>query len=93
MMGENSIREGSVQMFRDLQVLQSKAVCAANVHGGKACPKRAFSDSFKEDSASKCEGHCLAPHKGGIADRAGELGRSDVLAWVRAQYQRGLPEA
>eukprot|EP00983_Pelagomonas_calceolata_P000929 33240-Pelagomonas_calceolata.AAC.1 len=36
----------------DLQVLQSKAICTDNVHGGKACPKGAFTDTLKEDSAS-----------------------------------------
>eukprot|EP00983_Pelagomonas_calceolata_P073285 1152075-Pelagomonas_calceolata.AAC.1 len=30
---------------------RSKTICAANVHGGKACPKRAFADTLKEDSA------------------------------------------
>eukprot|EP00983_Pelagomonas_calceolata_P069639 1150443-Pelagomonas_calceolata.AAC.1 len=35
----------------DLEVLKGKTVCAANVHGGKACPKRAFADTFKEGSA------------------------------------------
>eukprot|EP00983_Pelagomonas_calceolata_P003949 127903-Pelagomonas_calceolata.AAC.1 len=31
---------------------ESKAICAANVHGGETCPKSAFSDNFVEDSAS-----------------------------------------
>eukprot|EP00983_Pelagomonas_calceolata_P045061 1139538-Pelagomonas_calceolata.AAC.4 len=33
------------------QVLKSKMICTANVHGGKACPKWAFADTFKENSA------------------------------------------
>eukprot|EP00983_Pelagomonas_calceolata_P079648 1154780-Pelagomonas_calceolata.AAC.1 len=37
---------------RDLQVLYSKTICAAYVHGGKTCPKGAFVDAFKQDSAS-----------------------------------------
>eukprot|EP00983_Pelagomonas_calceolata_P086530 1156779-Pelagomonas_calceolata.AAC.5 len=27
-------------------------ICAANVHGGKVCPKRTFADTLNEDSAS-----------------------------------------
>eukprot|EP00983_Pelagomonas_calceolata_P045014 1139523-Pelagomonas_calceolata.AAC.1 len=46
-------RAGSIcGVFRDLQFLESKMICAANVHGGKACPKKAFADTLKEDSAS-----------------------------------------
>eukprot|EP00983_Pelagomonas_calceolata_P008869 288102-Pelagomonas_calceolata.AAC.1 len=33
------------------RVLYSKTICAAYVHGGKACPKRALADTLKEDSA------------------------------------------
>eukprot|EP00983_Pelagomonas_calceolata_P078666 1154334-Pelagomonas_calceolata.AAC.2 len=36
----------------DLQVLLSEMICVANVHGDKACPKRAFAITLKEDSAS-----------------------------------------
>eukprot|EP00983_Pelagomonas_calceolata_P058039 1145336-Pelagomonas_calceolata.AAC.1 len=30
----------------------ARTICAANVHGDKACPKRAFADRLKEYSAS-----------------------------------------
>eukprot|EP00983_Pelagomonas_calceolata_P129557 1161617-Pelagomonas_calceolata.AAC.5 len=41
-----------VVRLEDLQVLLSKLICAANVHGDKACPKGAFAITLKEDSAS-----------------------------------------
>eukprot|EP00983_Pelagomonas_calceolata_P028183 882737-Pelagomonas_calceolata.AAC.2 len=46
-MRENEFGKGSIcRVFRDLQVLSSKTICATNVHGGKAYPKRAFAGTY-----------------------------------------------
>eukprot|EP00983_Pelagomonas_calceolata_P074510 1152584-Pelagomonas_calceolata.AAC.4 len=87
---------------RELQVLQSKTICAAYVHGGKTCPKKALAGTFEKGSASNIValGHrralvrCMCAL--GASRRlemclslgAGELGHSDVLAWVRAASSR-----
>eukprot|EP00983_Pelagomonas_calceolata_P044741 1139423-Pelagomonas_calceolata.AAC.1 len=43
-----------------------------------------ISDMVECPHPEKCEGHCLAAHRGDIVGWATELGRSASLAWVWA---------
>eukprot|EP00967_Tisochrysis_lutea_P115076 scaffold183996_cov18-Tisochrysis_lutea.AAC.1 len=72
-MGEDILREGSIgRVFRSLQVLHSRTICAVDVHGSKAYPKRAtrgpraFAGTFKGHSASNIVVHGYHIRHGGM---------------------------
>eukprot|EP00983_Pelagomonas_calceolata_P059963 1146156-Pelagomonas_calceolata.AAC.2 len=84
----------------DLSVMRSKMICAANVHGGKACFKRAFADTCKKNPAGiivALESFCFEWKCGygpeGVADILMKCGKETLIARAVSCFGVGISKS